>query len=80
MRNVITIICAFALVALTATDAQATKTDETENLGSSYSCSWYEPSGTPDGWVLLQHGYSRSRSNMDDIATAIRRLKRDVQA
>ncbi|MCU0664027.1 MAG: hypothetical protein MUC50_17075, partial [Myxococcota bacterium] len=46
-----------------------TKVNGTLNLGSSKNVTWYLPSGTPNAWVYLQHGYSRSRSNLDDLAT-----------
>lgn len=45
------------------------KIDESVNLGGSRQATWYLPDEPSTGWVLLQHGFQRNKSNLDDIAT-----------
>ena len=45
------------------------KVNESVNLGGSRQATWYLPDEAPTGWMLLQHGFQRNKSNLDDIAT-----------
>ncbi|MCW9016381.1 MAG: PKD domain-containing protein, partial [Kangiellaceae bacterium] len=47
----------------------AEKIDESVNLGGSRQATWYLPDNPSSGWVLLQHGFQRNKSNLDDMAT-----------
>ncbi|WP_196139555.1 PKD domain-containing protein [Aliikangiella sp. G2MR2-5] len=45
------------------------KVNESIDLGGSRQATWYLPDGPAQGWVLLQHGFQRNKSNLDDLAT-----------
>ncbi len=41
--------------------------------GTSYNADWYLPSGTPQGFMLLQHGFSRGCGNLRNTSINIMR-------
>ncbi len=45
------------------------KVNETVDLGGNRQATWYLPDSPSNGWVLLQHGFQRNKSNLDDLAT-----------
>ena len=66
------VVCGFVSVALTGTAARAgTKVDDDVTLGGSRAATWYLPDAQPETWVYLQHGYSRNKGHVDDLATEL---------
>jgi hypothetical protein len=59
----------FVCVFLTPTTQAGQKVNQSIDLGGNRQVTWYLPDSTPGGWVFLQHGFSRDKSNMDDLAT-----------
>jgi PKD repeat protein len=45
------------------------KVNQSVDLGGSRQATWYLPDIAPNGWILLQHGFQRNKSNLDDLAT-----------
>ncbi len=47
----------------------AEKINQSVDLGGNRQATWYLPDQPAQGWVLLQHGFQRNKSNMDHLAT-----------
>lgn len=45
------------------------KVNQSVDLGGNRDGTWYLPDNIPNGWILLQHGFQRNKSNLDDLAT-----------
>ncbi|MCO7225580.1 PKD domain-containing protein [Pleionea sp. CnH1-48] len=45
------------------------KVNESIDLAGNRQATWYLPDNAPNGWILLQHGFQRNKSNLDDLAT-----------
>ncbi len=45
------------------------KVNQSVDLGGNRQGTWYIPDEPAPAWILLQHGFQRNKSNLDDIAT-----------
>ena len=63
------LVCVTALLSVSLAVHAGVKVNQTIDLGGNRSVTWYLPDTTPSGWVFFQHGFQRSKNNLDDIAS-----------